>query len=297
MPSHPIPPGSFGPPILGETLNFISSPYNFAKKRYHQYGPIFKTHLVGRPTVVMVGPQAVEFVLSSHADYFSWREGWPDKFKILLGESLFLQDGEEHRGNRRLMMPALHGPALRNYLSTIEEITLRYLQKWEAKGEFSWFSEFKQLTFDIASQLLLGTSPGADSTRLSNLFTSLTNGLFSINPLPLPFTRYGKAIASRNRILEHLQKVVRERRENPQGDVLSLLIQAQDEAGNRLKPEEIIAQAVLLLFAGYETTTSMLTWLCLELARHPEALERARLEQLELANQGAISLEQLGQMT
>lgn len=295
MNSNQIPPGSFGVPILGETLPFLFDP-DFIKKRYRQYGPIFKTHLNGKPTVVMVGPKAVDFVLSSHMNYFSWREGWPDNFKTLLGESLFLQDGEEHRRNRRLMMPALHGAALTNYVSTMQEITCAYLQKWEKEQEFTWHKEFKQLTFDIASQLLLGTSPGAECVRLSQLFTTLTNGLFAINTLPLPFTRFGKAIAARNQILEHLKKVVIERQQNPTKDTLSLLIQAKDEEGNSLSEKELIVQAVLLLFAGHETTTSMLTWLCVELARHPEVLKRAREEQLQLASKGDLNLEQLGQM-
>ncbi|MFN6536083.1 MAG: cytochrome P450 [Nostoc sp. EkiNYC01] len=295
MKSNQIPPGSFGLPVLGETLSFVLDP-DFAKKRYDQYGSIFKTHILGRPTVMMIGPEALELVLSSHMENFSWREGWPANFKILLGESLFLQDGEEHRRNRRLMMPALHGPALANYVATMEDITRSYLQKWEQQQEFTWFQEFKLLTFDIASQLLLGTPPGPEGVRLSKLFASLTNGLFAITRLSLPFTKFGKALAARNQVLEYVTQIVRERQQNPTKDALSLLVQARDEDGNSLSEKELVAQAVLLLFAGHETTTSMLTWLCVELARHPEVLEKAREEQLQLANQGDLNLEQLGKM-
>jgi retinoid hydroxylase len=296
MKANQLPPGNFGLPVLGETLAFIPDPYKFVKQRYQRHGSIFKTNIIGRPTVVMVGSEAVEFVLSRHMEYFSWREGWPDTFKALLGESLFLQDGEEHRKNRRLMMPALHGPALANYVTTMEEITQNYLQKWEKQQEFTWFLEFKQLTFDIASQLLLGTSPSPESVRLSQLFTTMSNGLMTINPLPLPFTKFGQAIAARNQILEHLTQVVREKQQNPTKDALSLLVQARDEDGNGMSEQELINQAVLLLFAGHETTTSMLTWLCVELARNPEVMRQAREEQFQLASQGGLSLEQLGQM-
>jgi cytochrome P450 len=290
-----LPPGNSGLPAVGETVSFAFD-RNFAAKRYRKYGAIFRTNLVGRPTAVMVGAEAAEFVLSSHMDHFSWRKGWPDSFKILLGESLFLMDGEEHRQKRRLMMPALHGLALANYVGTMDEITRTYLQKWATKQEFTWIEEFKQLTFDIASELLLGTKPGADSARLSQLFTTLTNGLFALNPLPLPFTKFRRAIAARQQIIQHLQQVVKERQQNPTKDALSLLIQARDEDGNSLSEEELINQSILLLFAGHETTTSMLTWLCTELARHPEVLQRAREEQLELQKQGDLNLEQLGQM-
>ncbi len=295
MTANQLPPGSNGLPILGETLSFVFDA-NYIAKRYQQYGAIFRTNLIGKPTVVMVGPEAVEFVLSTHMEHFSWRQGWPNNFKELLGESLFLMDGEEHRQKRRLIMPALHGPALADYFATMEQITQNYLNKWVTKHEFTWFEEFKQLTFDIASELLLGTKTGTDSIRLSQLFTTLTDGLITINPLKLPFTQYGKAIAARNQILEHLTTVVRQRRENPTKDALSLLIQARDEDGNSLTEQELVAQAVLLLFAGHETTTSMLTWLCIELARHPEVKQRAISEQLQLAKQGKLNLEQLGQM-
>ena len=303
MHSLQLPPGSLGLPVIGETLSFLFDP-QFIEKRYGQYGPIFKSRILGRSTVFMVGPEAVEFVLSTHMEHFSWREGWPDNFKQLLGESLFVQDGEEHRRNRRLMMPAFHGQALARYVTTMESITQGYLQKWEQKQEFTWFEEFKQLTFDIASQLLVGASPGSEVAQLSQLFTTLTNGLFAINPLPLPITQYGRAIAARNQLLQHITEIVRQRQQQPTNDALSLLVQARDEEGNSLSEKELTAQAMLLLFAGHETTTSMLTWICLELGRHPEVLKRAREEQLSLASERGSSrdvpaerlYEQLGKM-
>ncbi len=294
MNNYRLPPGQTGLPVIGESLSFLFDPH-FIEKRYCQYGSIFRTQIIGRPAVFMIGSEAVEFVLSSHMDHFSWREGWPDNFKLLLGESLFVQDGEEHRKNRRLIMPAMHGTALDSYFGAMETLTQQYLQKWQQKGELVWYEEFKHLTFDIASQLLLGTNTGAEAARLSQLFTTLTDGLFAVNPLRFPGTKLGKAIAARNQILHYLAQVVKERQENPTKDALSLLVQARDEDGSRMSDSELIAQAMLLLFAGHETTTAMLTWLCLELALHPEVLQRARDEQFELASQ-ELSLEQLGKM-
>jgi hypothetical protein len=59
MHSLQLPPGSLGLPVLGETLSFLFDP-QFIEKRYGQYGPIFKSRILGRPTVFMVGPEAVE---------------------------------------------------------------------------------------------------------------------------------------------------------------------------------------------------------------------------------------------
>ena len=164
-------------------------------------------------------------------DCFSWGGGWPDTFKILLGRSLFLQDGEEHRRNRKLMMPAFHGAALARYFDTMESIALSYFQRWEKKEELVWFEGMKQLTFDIASQLLVGADSGEDVAYLSSLFTTLTSGLFSLFPVQWKWTKFGKAVTARDRLLEHLSQVVRQRQERPTQDVLSLLVQTRDEAG------------------------------------------------------------------
>jgi cytochrome P450 len=118
----PLPPGKSGLPWIGETISFLTDP-DFAAKRRQQYGSIFRTHIIGRPTVVMSGAAANKFILSTNFDKFSWRDGLPDNFKELLGESLFLQEGAEHQRNRKLLMPAFHGKALANYVTTMTEIT------------------------------------------------------------------------------------------------------------------------------------------------------------------------------
>jgi retinoid hydroxylase len=291
----PLPPGKSGLPWIGETISFLTDP-DFAAKRQQQYGAIFRTHIIGRPTVIMSGAAANKFILSTHFDKFSWRDGWPDNFKELLGESLFLQEGAEHQRNRKLLMPAFHGKALTNYVATMTEITDRYLAKWEQTGNLTWFPELKQLTFEIASVLLIGSAPGAETTELSRLFTQLTNGLFTL-PLNWSYTTYGRAVAARDLLLSHIEKVVLQRQQQPTQDALGLLVQSQDEDGNRLSVAELQVQALLLLFAGHETTTSLIASLCLALAQHPEILARARAEQAEIGTETPITIDSLKQMT
>ncbi|MGK7951834.1 MAG: cytochrome P450 [Xenococcaceae cyanobacterium] len=295
-PSHPLPPGSLGLPLIGETIQFLLDS-NFGNKREKQYGSIYKTNILGRKTVFMTGAEANKFILSSHMDYFSWGKGWPDNFKELLGRSLFLQDGEEHKRNRKLLMPAFHGQALANYVNTMEQIITKYLQKWNTKKNLTWFPEMKQMTFEIASVLLLGSSPGDKTELLSRWFTELTNGLFAILPIRASWSKYGKALAARDRLLEYIEQEIEKRISNPGQDALGLMLQTRDEDGGRLSREEIKVQALLMLFAGHETTTSMLTFLCMALGQHPDILARARAEQQELGISGGLTLEKLKQMT
>ncbi|MBW4575366.1 MAG: cytochrome P450 [Aphanothece sp. CMT-3BRIN-NPC111] len=293
--SLPLPPGSFGLPVIGETIAFLRDP-QFVQRRQKKYGSIFKTNILGRPTVIMLGAEANRFMLSSEMHRFSWREGWPDTFKELLGGSLFVQEGAEHQRNRKLLMPAFHGKALANYVATMELLTLKYLEKWEQLGTFTWFPELKQLTFDIASALLIGSQLGPQTAPLSQWFSELTNGLMAL-PLRWRWTTYGRALQARDRLLAHIETAVLNRQQEPAHDALGLLVQSRDEQGKGLSMQELKVQAMLLLFAGHETTTSTLSSLCMALAQHPEVMARARAEQQRLKSDRPLTLEQLRQMT
>lgn len=296
----PLPPGSMGFPIVGETLHFLLDS-EYANKRRAQYGDISKSNILGRPTVFMMGPEANEFILSTGMDHFSWREGWPAAFQELLGESLFLQEGAEHQRNRKLLMPAFHGKALEGYLEMMVSLTQAHCTQWEAQHAFGWLQEMKKLTFAIASQLLIGSSSGAMTDRLAGWFADLTNGLFSIPALRWSWTPYGKALQARDALLSHLEQVIHDRMERPTQDALGLLVQAEDENGDRLTLQELKVQALLLLFAGHETTTSMLTSLLMIFAQYPDILNCAREEQMNLSDSlsdpGELTMAQLRQMS
>ena len=293
MKTSPLPPGNSGLPFLGETLSFVLDP-NFADKRIEKYGSIFRTNILGQPTVVMSGAKANQVILSSHFEHFSWREGWPPNFRELLGEALFLQDGEEHRRNRKLLMPAFHGAALQNYFETMVQICDRYLQKWSELEEFTWLPLMKQMTFEVASVLLLGSEAGKETERLSNIFTDLTQGLFAF-PIRLPWTTYGKALKARDMLLAHIENEIETRQNNPGNDALGLLLQSRDEEGNALSKEEIKVQALLMLFAGHETTTSMLVSLAMCLAKNIQVLHKAKAEQAAIGSE-ELTFEQLKKM-
>src|SRR6476620_1386838 len=89
--SLPLPPGSLGLPVVGESISFLRDP-KFMDKRQKKYGSIFKTHVFGRPTVVMIGPEANRFVLMGENQYFTI--SWPHSTEVLLGQSsLSIQQG------------------------------------------------------------------------------------------------------------------------------------------------------------------------------------------------------------
>ena len=62
-------------------------------------------------------------------------------------------------------------------------------------------------------------------------------------------------------------------------DILSLLLDAHDEDGNTLSDLQIRDEVMTLLFAGHDTTTSTVSFMFYELARHPQVLARLLAEQ------------------
>ncbi len=295
MSNLPLPPGNLGLPLIGETLSFFSDRH-FTSKRLKKYGKIYKTSLLGKKTVVMTGAKANEFLFRNENKYV--KATWPKSTQILLGSlSLAVQSGELHTSRRKLLYQAFQPRALEGYLPKMVQFTQAYLEKWLKMGEFTWYPELRDYTFDIASSLLVGTENGSD-TPLATLFEQWVKGLFSI-PIPLPWTTFGKSLACRQELLKYIQKIIENRLHNPttETDALGLLLTAKDDQGNSLTLEELKDQILLLLFAGHETLTSALVSFCFLTAQHPEVMAKLRQEQQNLGITPPLTLDQLKQMT
>jgi len=290
-----LPPGSLGLPLIGDTLNFLQDS-DFAKKRHQQYGPIFKTSLFGQPTVFVRGQEASLFVLTNDNKYFVMN--LPASTKALLGSlALSVQTGADHQNRRKLLYQAFAPRALAGYIGAMENITQRYLEKWEKMETMTWYPELRSYTFDVAGKLLVGIDNGSE-TALGHNFENWCRGLFSIS-LDLPWTQFGKAKKSRKLLLAELEKIIRDRQQGTPSDkdALSLLISGRDEEGNSLSLEELKDQVLLLLFAGHETLTSAISSFCLLLAQNPDVMASLRAEQQQFPASEPLTLEQLKQMT
>jgi cytochrome P450 PksS len=77
------------------------------------------------------------------------------------------------------------------------------------------------------------------------------------------------------RVIRYLRALCAQRRSDPQDDLLSALVQAE-EAGDRLSEDELIGMIFLLLLAGHETTVNLIGNAVHTLAQHPEQRERLR---------------------
>ena len=81
-----------------------------------------------------------------------------------------------------------------------------------------------------------------------------------------------EAFAAMDNIVAYIDETIVWKRDNPADDLLSALIAAEDE-GDRLSPEELIEQVMLLYIAGHETTVNLIGNGTLALLRHRDQLE------------------------
>src|SRR5205085_9663663 len=69
-------------------------------------------------------------------------------------------------------------------------------------------------------------------------------------------------------LVDYFRTLLAERRRNPRDDLMSLMLRAEHD-GERLSHDEVVANCILLLFAGHETTTNLLGNGLFHLLRHP----------------------------
>ncbi|WP_199194108.1 cytochrome P450 [Pleurocapsa sp. CCALA 161] len=293
--SLPEPPGAKGLPFIGETIAFFNDP-DFNNKRVAKYGKVYKTNIFGSPTIVMIGSEANTFLFRNENKYVV--SSWPKSTRTLLGKkSLSVSNGSVHTSRRKLLYQAFQPRALTGYIPTMTQITDAYLNKWSEIGTLTWYPELRDYTFDIASNLFVSTEVDLQ-TPIKHYFEDWCAGLFTL-PISLPWTKFGKALKARKKLLKSLEQIIRQRQQadEPGEDALGLLIQAKDEAGNGLSLEELKDQILVLLFAGHETLTSAIASFCFLTAQHPDVLAKLRAEQANLNITGTPTLADLQAMT
>jgi cytochrome P450 len=281
----PFPPGdtSFS---ARRTRAFAAYPLRVLLDAYERHGPVFTLRIFHGNTVWMIGPEANHYMLVSHAENFSWREGHMGDLIPLLGDGLLTIDGEFHRRSRRIMLPAFHHQAIAGALATMRGEVERSLARWSDGDRVDAYYWVRRVALRIAMRALFGLDPDAAHARVdvarrfeqSLGFWSRDYALQVLRGPRTPFARMQQARRELDAVI--FAEIARRRRVGERGrDVLSLLLDAADEDGTRLTDRQVRDEVMTLLFAGHDTTASTVAFMLYELARHPEVAAALREEQ------------------
>ncbi|XP_026455851.1 abscisic acid 8'-hydroxylase 4-like [Papaver somniferum] len=288
-----LPPGSMGWPYIGETPQLYSQDPNvFFASKQKRYGEIFKTHILGCPSIMLTSPEAARFVLVTHANLFN--PTYPKSKEKMIGPSaLFFHQGDYHSRLRKIVQGSLSPESIKGLVPDIERIVITTLSSWVGNDNHivNTYHEVKKFSFDIGILSIFGQLDSYYKEELKKNYFILDKG-YNSYPTNMPGTLYSKAVLARKRLSKILSEIIGKRMEKrvEDKDLLGCLMHSDDEKAGSLTDDQIADNIIGVLFAAQDTTASVLTWILKYLHDHPKLLEAVKAEQKAIyeMNDGGI---------
>ncbi|XP_077992862.1 cytochrome P450 26A1-like [Glandiceps talaboti] len=280
----PLPDGSMGLPFIGETVQLVLQGAEFYRQKYMKHGRVFKTHIMGQPTIRAVGAENVRRILQGEGDIVT--SHYPFTVRSVLGShSIVISSGKEHDKIRKLVSKVFRVDYLARYVPYIQKYTQEAVQRWCIEREVLAGNEFRALVFRIVSKLLCGFDYDEKETRsLAMVFKEMVDNMFAF-PLDIPGTRFNKAIRNRNILHEMIEANLRKEDDDDGDDddggfvdALRFVSNETDDNGDTMTTQQLKELALELLFAGHTTSASASTMMLLHLAENPDVVEKIRKE-------------------
>lgn len=286
-------------PLIGHIqamLALNSTPIPFLTERYQRYG-VFSAMTTPRPDkpamLLAFGAPYNQPVLSDPALFYTVSaDTLKDSPLKRLASGLLSMNGERHRQQRRLMMPAFHKQVVVGYTDLMAHATEDMLNTWAMGGQVGLMTELRRLITRIVGRALFGLDDPALTDRTAALMQRWIVMSQSPANLLLPWKHQQLQAVSADLESALLTMVSRKRAGALGTDVLSMLVAAHDEDGGRMTDAELVGQAAILFLAGHETTVNALAWTLMVLARFPELRLALVDEARGLLNGGAPTPEQ-----
>ncbi|XP_021890012.1 cytochrome P450 724B1-like [Carica papaya] len=283
------PKGTFGWPILGETLGFLTPhPSNslgsFLQDHCSRYGKVFKSHLFFSPTVVSCDPELNYFILQNEGKLFQC--SYPKPIHGILGKvSMLVAVGETHKRLRNVALSLVTiTKSNPDFLHDIERFAIQILHSWKDKPQVIFCEEARKFTFNVIVKQVLGLTPDdPETSKILEDFLTFMRGLISL-PLYIPGTPYARAVQARSRISSTVKAIIEERRKSNGGkssssDFLGILLGV-----DTLSEDEKVSFVLDSLLGGYETTSLLMAMLVHFLAHSPNALRQLKVEHETIRN-------------
>jgi len=279
-----LPPGPKGK--WRPTLRLIRNPRAAMEAWVKEFGDPFLLNALNGPVVVTGREDLIRTIYGQSPDFYEPFAA-ATMTPLMGARSMFILDGEEHRRERRLIMPMFHGDRMKAYGQAMQETAVEQLTKHNLSKPLLT----KPLMIDISLEIIVRTVFGGDDRETAERMIDASHRTFAAaSPLLFfsrkthlsflgltPLDHWNKAKANLfglfDQAIEARKSAAAERE-----DILSLLCEAKYEDGQSITKDHIHAELMTFLFAGHETTALTLTWAIYHLHRGRESLDRLRAE-------------------
>ena len=299
LPMPHYPPGPEQGFFDGLRSPLRQDPLGFMSRAAREYGDIACLRFFNIRTYILFSPDLIEDVLINNSKKFI-------KGRVLranrhiFGNGLLTSEGDFWLRQRRMMQPAFHRNRIANYASTMTVCASRLLESWKSGDTIDLHDAMMRLTLEIVGKTLFHADVERDAPQVGeNLhvlleFTADFRRLV-MTPKWLPTRLNRQANRAVRNLTEIIDRIIQQRRESNDdaGDLLSLLIHAQDEDGSRMTTQQLRDEALTLFLAGHETTASSLSWTWWLLAQNPRVEQKLHAELDSVLNGRTPTLEDL----
>jgi pimeloyl-[acyl-carrier protein] synthase len=197
-------------------------------------------------------------------------EGMNPIAEVMVKQMLFM-DAPAHTRLRGLASVAFTPQRVRSLRNHIQAIVDQLLDRVQARGQMDLIADFAAPMPAIVTAEMLGV-PTEDHVKLKKWSADFAEmlGNFQHNPDRIP-----RVLASTNSLTNYFRDAIAQQKEHPREGLIHAFMTAELE-GDRLTQEEIIANCVVTMVGGQETTTNLIGNGLLTLMRQPLQLARLR---------------------
>lgn len=269
-------PGPDGLPVIGQARQMMNDILGLHERLQEEYGDIVHFRAMGSEFCSVTDPAVIRQILIGDSDAYVKGDLPRKQLGGVLGDGIFLAEGEQWRRQRKHVQPVFFRERLDTYAPAIREQSERLSDRLDDSEYIDVEASMMETTLRILGQTLFGTQIEEAAVvhevtpAILNRFDTTRVHAYLPDSAPVPaIRRYRRGL---DRVHAFLDDLMRRRRTLPpdeRGDDLLSILTGLVDAGV-LSETEARDNLVTFLFAGHETSAHGLTFALCELAANPE---------------------------
>ncbi|MCC3312289.1 cytochrome P450 [Nocardia africana] len=283
------PPGPRGIPLAGVAATIVADPYRSLQRIAQTYGDVARVPIPGMNLILVSHPDHVRHIMNTRQDIYIK----PPLFENVLFREAprfhGMANGDDWRKVRRMLNPKFTERGLAPLSELMIDQIVEVVESWQRFVGGSAVNMQEELTILTMSVMLrtMFTRPVPRSTvePLAGYFADLTAGMAismftSTLPPQVPRPRGRRTAEAYSAIMSYIDEMVADRRRNPipDGDLLSMVLDAKFDDGTTPTDEHVRRELMGLIIGGYETTAAVMSWVLARLPFAPAAQAKAYAE-------------------